>query len=129
MPELKIDPKVGDVLFASPGRYREGYNAVVVRVARIKFDVIREGDYAKYQETGRGHVGTFRKDTAREDGDYNGNGPELYTPESWALKLRKDAAAEYLKSLGIEVYRLKGDVIDILTLANLVRNHLNIEEI
>lgn len=126
---LAIDPKVGDELIVPAGPRRPEQRYIVVRVARIKFDVVRAEDHEKYLSGARTHVGTFRKDTAREDGTSSYNSPMLYTPEGLDELDRSIAATEYLRKLGIEVWLMNRDVLDTLTLANLIRAHLGEEEI
>ena len=132
---LAIDPKVGDELFIPGTRYRANRKVIVVSVARIKFCVVDAENYVKYQESYRDgvftywNIQTWRKDTGQEDGSGGYNSPTIYTAETWALKLRMDKASEYLKTVGIETYRLKTNIVDTLTLANLIRKHNGEEEI
>lgn len=130
MSGYRINPKVGDRLITKATWRMPQQEYVVVAVRRIKFDTVRVEDYERYQETGRGCVQTWRKDTACEDGSRGYNGPTIYTPESLFLEQRETAAGVYLKSeIGIETYRMKNDTIDRLTLANLIRRHLGEEEL
>ena len=128
MNKIRIDPKVGDRLIVPGGTYRPERTYIVVAVRRIKFDVVSEDQFEQYTETGRGHVTTWRKDTAQQEGDNSFNGPVLYSPETLALDKRRAAAREYLNNgLRLDTYRMNTDVIDTLTLANLIREHLGLE--
>ena len=131
MAEYKINPKVGDRLYIPAGRYRPERWVIVVKVARIKFEVIGEDRHQDYLD-GKipSHVpSVWRKDTACEDGWTFGSAPTIYTPEQWALHQRGEQAGDYLRKLGIEVWKLNRETLTPLTLANLIRTHLGEEEI
>lgn len=126
---LAIDPKVGDELIVPAGPRCMEMRYIVVRVARIKFDVVRAENHDLYVAGKRTYVTTYRKDTAQEDGTYPHNAPTIYTPEDLAERDRSIAATEYLRKLGIEVWRMDRNKLDPPTLANLIRAHLGEEEI
>lgn len=132
---LVIDPKVGDELFIPGSKYRADRKVIVVSVARVRFEVVDIEKYERYQEKVQNGAAThwdtttWRKDTGQEDGAYSYNAPKLYTPERWARKLREDLAREYLKKIRIDVWNMDRDVIDPLTLTNLIRKHNGEEEI
>lgn len=130
----KIEPKVGDELIEPARRYTSVRRHRVVAVRRLLFDTVPADRYDDYLASERDGVRTYpvttwRKDSAREQGWTSFDGPRIYTPEQWAEIGRREDARDYLNSIGVETYRLKGDVISVLDLANLVRRHLGEKEI
>lgn len=126
-----IEPKVGDILVVPGSGRRPRRVKRVIKVARVKFYVIDNDLYERFSRGDRVHIEAWRKDTAQEDGVSHGySTPKIMTPEQESRHVRFGAAEAWLRSeVGLETYRLKEDVIDVLDLANLIRTEIGLEEL
>jgi hypothetical protein len=121
--------KVGDeVVIALEGRHAENrlVPARITKTNRVwwEFEEIITGAVA----WNRPRTWRMRKTTQRE-GDYRGEyyGNRFATAEQLRWEDRNHTAEQYLREIRVEVWQCA--VIDKLTLANLIRTHLHLEEI
>lgn len=125
MTEYAINPQVGDLLMVITGtQYTPDYRVRVTKTARIKFETVPANGSSQFATV-------WRKDTARKDGWSASSGPRIVTPEDYRDERRRSAAHTYLRTeVGIPSWDLKRtSLIDALTLANLIRKHLGLEEL
>jgi hypothetical protein len=115
--------KEGDEVIVVEGFRRKGgrylyRQARVIKANRVWIEVEgAEGDHLPY------YLRRFRRDD-QTDGRTTGTRNRFLTPEQQAWDEREGAAREYLiRELQIEVYRSPRWANDIVTLANIIREH------
>jgi hypothetical protein len=127
MPTYALDPKVGDRLTAvGISQYAEDFEVEVIKVARVKFEAVPVRHLDAYRAGRTWHAQTWRKDTGQRDGRTGGH--RIQTKEMIADERRQLDARGYLLELGLDIHRLKRDVISVVELADLIRGHVEKKE-
>lgn len=120
-----VDVKVGDQLIVKTNsKFRADYPVTVVKVARVWVTVVPVNKENYWEEK-------YRKDSGLSAGQstFSTSGPRLTTQDQVDYEDRVSAARDYLRHLGVETYRMNQDVLTLVDLANLVRVHLDLEEL
>lgn len=125
---------VGDELIVISPSHRRNvperiHLVTVIRAARVWIEVVDTEDLDKYREHGYGRTWRLRMDT-QTDGGKVGYPTRFRTLEQHAWELRNQAAAEYLREIGLnQIWRSPRWKNDQVTLANLLREHDGLEKL
>jgi hypothetical protein len=127
---VKIDKRpelgplaVGDEMVVREGGTKRYYRARVAKVARIWIELEGcDGEHLPW------YLSRFRRDD-QTTGKTAGYVNEFYTPEQRAWDLRRAAAETYLQEINVEVWQSRRWKNDIVTLANLIREHEGLDRI
>lgn len=121
--------KVGDEVVVIETSYRSGERFRPARITKINRVWWEFEEIITDPNTVRNPVTWRMRKTTQRTGGYQGEryGDRFATAEQIAWEDRNRAADRYLREIQLEAWRCK--VIDKVTLANMIRKHLGLEEI